>query len=307
MNAALIEAGLSAEYPFEDRFLELPAGRMHYLDEGPRDAPPLLFVHGNPTWSFAWRRLVRAFRGELRCVAADHIGCGLSDKPQDWSYRLADHVGNLERLVLALDLRDLTLVMHDWGGAIGMGVARLHPGRIARLVLLNTAAFPGPAPLRIRACRAPIVGRFLVRRLNAFSGLAPRMAVARALGAPARAGMLLPYRSYADRVGIDAFVRDIPLAPGHPSWAELERIDRSLAQFRDRPACIVWGERDFCFTPAFRAQWQTRLPAAEVHPIANAGHWVFEDAPEELERILRAFLARHPIRAARPAASVPAP
>lgn len=286
-------ASIADEYPFESHHLQVEAGRLHYLDEGPKDAAPLLCVHGNPTWSFTFRHLVRAFRDERRLVVPDHIGCGLSDKPQDWSYRLSDHIDNLEALVLALDLHHITLVLHDWGGAIGMGLAGRHPDRIARLVILNSAAFLSDrVPLRIRVCRAPILGRFLVRRLNAFAGLAPRMALAdpKRLSSAARRGLLLPYDSYANRVAIDAFVADIPLSQTHPSYAALSEIDRSLILFQGRPTLILWGERDFCFTPHFRAQWQARFPDARVVPIADAGHYVLEEAPAIVERELRRFL-----------------
>jgi haloalkane dehalogenase len=256
-------------------------------------------LHGNPTWSFTYRHLVKAFAGELRAIAPDHIGCGLSDKPQGWSYALQDHVDNLERLVLALDLERITLVVHDWGGAIGMGLARAQPERIARLVVLNSAAFLGPVPWRIRLCRMPVLGEWLVRRANAFAGLAPRMALAdpRRLSASARAGLLLPYDSYEHRVGVWSFVRDIPTRPTHRSHATVAAIDASLDVLRARPTCIVWGERDFCFTPRFRAEWQRRFPDAEVHALADVGHYVLEEAPARVEACLRGFFERHPLAA----------
>ena len=128
-EAERICAPFRDEYPFEQNFFKTRAGALHFLDEGPRDAAPILCVHGNPTWSFYYRRLVREFRENSRVIAPDHIGCGLSEKPQNWSYRLADHVANLEELVLGLDLRRITLVVHDWGGAIGCGVAVRNPER----------------------------------------------------------------------------------------------------------------------------------------------------------------------------------
>jgi len=298
MPPAAIDGALRAEYPFEARYLDVGAGSLHYLDEGPRgsDGGALLMLHGNPTWSFYYRSLIQAFSPSHRCVVPDHLGCGLSDKPQDWRYDLAGHIANLERLVEALDLRRITLVLHDWGGPIGMGFARRHPERIARLVVMNTAAFPSArCPLRIRVCRTPGIGPFLVRRLNAFAGMAPRMAVAHRLSDTARRGLGLPYDSFAHRVAIARFVRDIPLTPAHPSYAEIEAIGAALPRFAGLPTCIVWGERDFCFTPAFREEWQRRFPAAEVHPLARAGHWLLEDAPSEVAAILRAFLDAHPL------------
>ena len=291
------DASFAREYPFAPHFLDVDGGAMHYVDEGPRDAPPLLFLHGNPTWSFYFRRLIRAFSGEFRAVAPDHIGCGLSDKPQSWCYTLAAHVANVERLVLALDLRRITLVVHDWGGAIGMGLARRHPDRIARLVISNTAAFVDDhVPFRIRVCRAPWLGPLLVRRLNAFAGLAPRLALAdpRKLASSAKAGLLLPYDSFANRVALAAFVRDIPLSVQHPSFPELAAIDGAIETFRDRPACIVWGERDWCFTTEFLDEFQRRFPHAETLRLPDAGHYVFEDAAEPILARVKEFLARLP-------------
>ncbi|MFN0009462.1 MAG: alpha/beta fold hydrolase [Planctomycetota bacterium] len=291
IHARIVEAGLAEEYPFASRFLDVDGGRMHYVDEGPRDAAPVLMLHGNPTWSFLYRRLVKALSGEHRCVAPDHIGCGLSDKPQDWRYDLVGHIENVEKLVLALDLRDLTLVVHDWGGPIGLGFARRHPERVARVVITNTAAFPGPAPLRLRVCRAPWIGPFLVQRLNAFAGTAPTLAVQRPLSATARAGFALPYRKAADRIAVARFVQDIPLSPKDRSWAELAEIEASLDGLRTRPLCILWGERDFVFTPAFREEWQKRLPKVEVHRLEEAGHWLYEDEPTQVERLIGAFVS----------------
>lgn len=301
ISPRIIEAGLQQEYPFASHWIEVDGGRMHYVDEGPKDGTPLLMVHGNPTWSFFYRQLIKAFSSEYRCVALDHIGCGLSDKPQDWRYDLVGHIQNLERLVLELDLREITLVVHDWGGPIGLGFARRHPERIARLVIMNTAAFVGPMPLSLRVGRMPALGPFLIRRLNAFAGLAPRLAVVRPLSKAARAGYALPYRRAADRVAIARFVQDIPLSPEDPSWRELETIEDSLERYRALSACIVWGERDFVFTPWFRAEWQRKLPPAAVCTIVDAGHWLLEDEPGQAEGFLRTFL-RTPLGVALPLA-----
>lgn len=280
-------------YPFSSRFTGPEGRRQHYLDEGPRRDATLLLVHGNPTWSFYWREVVRTFRETHRVVAPDHLGCGLSDKPQDWSYRLSDHVANLERLVLELDLRGITLAVHDWGGAIGMGVAIRHPERFARLVVLNTAAFPSPRiPFRIAICRWPVLGPLAVRGLNAFALAATATATERGLDPAVRDGLLFPYDSWASRVAILRFVQDIPMRPSHPSWSALLEIERGLERLRDRPMLVVWGERDWCFTPAFREEWQRRFPAAEAHALEEAGHYVLEDAGEQVIAYMRTFLGR---------------
>jgi haloalkane dehalogenase len=292
-------AGLEDEYPFASHLLDLDGVALHYLDEGPRDGEPLLFVHGNPTWSFTWRHLIRRFSDRYRCVAPDHIGCGLSDKPGDYPYRLERHIQNLERLVGHLGLERITLVVHDWGGPIGLGFAGRHPERVVRLAILNTAAFPGPAPLRIRFCRTPLLGALAVRGLNAFAGLATVMAVEdRTRMTPTvRRGYLAPYSGWATRIATLRFVEDIPLDPSHPSWGTLQSVEAGLARLRDKPACLMWGERDWCFTPAYRQGFQQRLPQARVHRAERAGHYVVEDAREDVLRWLEAFLDDHPLPA----------
>ena len=276
-------APLAAEYPFTPRFHAQPhAGAtilQHFVDEGPRTPEATLFVHGNPSWSFAFRRAVRELSGVRRCVALDHIGCGLSDKPGDFAYTLESHVANLERLVLTLGLERIHLVVHDWGGPIGLGFARRHPQRIARLTLTNTAAFPldGALPLRLAACRWPVFGALAIRGLNAFARGATWMAVARPLAPAVKRGYLLPYDSWANRIATHEFVRDIPLAPGDAAFAELAAIERDLALFRDRPVEFLWGARDFVFTPKFLAEWRRHFPAAPVTLWEDAGHYLFED------------------------------
>jgi len=274
-------------YPFRSHELAIGAHALHYIDEGPRDSAPLLLVHGNPTWSFYWREVIQRFRSRRRVVALDHLGCGLSDKPQDWPYRLEDHIANLERLVLSLDLKRITLGVHDWGGAIGFGFAARHPDRIERLVILNTAAFRSRAlPRRIALCRIPLLGAIVVRGLNGFARAAAFMTTTRPLPQEIRQGYLAPYGSWRDRIAVHRFVQDIPLVPTHPSYDTLLSVERGLPQFRDRPALILWGERDWCFTPAFREEWQRQLPAAQVHAFPGAAHYVLEDARQEaLERL----------------------
>lgn len=287
----------AAEYPFEPRFLDVGGASLHYVDEGPRDADPILFVHGNPTWSFLWRKLIASFSARLRCVAPDHIGCGWSDKPEDYPYTLEQHVANLVKLVETLDLKRITLVVHDWGGAIGMGLATRFPERIARLVVMNTAAFTGgKAPLRIRVCRTPLFGALAVRGFNAFAAAARLMATEKrgGLQGAAAAGMLAPYSNWKERIATLRFVEDIPLAKSHPTWATLEAIERGLTKLADKPMCIVWGLRDWCFTPWYLEQWRARFPEAQVHVAENAGHWISEDEPDQVRAWLEAFFAAHP-------------
>lgn len=284
------------EFPFASQFVELDGLKYHYVDEGAGET--LLLVHGNPTWSFAWRHLIRAFQTGYRVVAVDHIGCGLSDKPQRYAYRLGQHIDNLSRFVETLNLNRVTLVAHDWGGAIGMGAAARMPERFARFVLLNTAAFRARRiPWRIAVCRIPVLGALAVRGLNLFARGALRMAVAKheRMTPAVRAGYLYPYNNWHNRVAILRFVQDIPRTASHASYATLVDVERGLEQFRDAPVLLVWGDRDWCFDLEFLEEFQRRFPNAESKIVADAGHYVFEDAHEQIIPRIADFLAAHPL------------
>jgi cis-3-alkyl-4-acyloxetan-2-one decarboxylase len=268
--------------------------RMHYLDEGPRDGIPLVMCHGNPTWSFYYRTLIPELSKTYRVIVPDHVGCGLSDKPQEYPYRLEQHIRNLEALIAHLDLNDIVLVVHDWGGAIGMGAATRLPERVARFVIFNTSAFYLPAiPALLHLARSPGLGAFMLRGLNAFAGLAvwlamgDRSRMTRAI----RSGYLAPYDSWHNRIAIYRFVQDIPVRPTHPTRATVDAIDAGLAQFRDHPMLIMWGAKDWVFTVRdFLAGWRARFPGAVVHVFEDAGHYVVEDAHPRILPLMLKFL-----------------
>jgi haloalkane dehalogenase len=281
-----------ALYPFTSRFLEVDGGAMHYLDEGV--GPPIVMLHGNPTWSFYFRELVKGLRDQFRVIVPDHIGCGLSAKPRQYPYTLSQHIENVTQLIEHLDLNDVTLAVHDWGGAIGFGWAVGSPERISRLVVFNTAAFlGGRMPFRIRVCRWPVVGEIAILGLNGFARAALRMATARPerMTAAVRHGYLQPYVRPAHRIAQLCFVRDIPAHPGVPSYPVVREIEGRLAALRNKPMLICWGMKDWCFTPKFLDEWVRRFPEAEVHRFADAGHYVVEDAHERILPIVRRFLS----------------
>ncbi|PRP98272.1 Haloalkane dehalogenase [Enhygromyxa salina] len=285
-------------YPFAEHWLELEPGvRMHYVDEGPRDGPVVVMLHGNPTWSFYWRRLIKALAPTHRVIAPDHIGCGKSDKPDDerYPYTITRRIADVERLVESLALRDLTLMVHDWGGMIGMGWAHRHPELVTRLVLLNTAAFGLPPTKRMPAslwlARNTGLGAVLVRGFNAFARGATRLCVTRRpLPAEIREALCAPYDSWDNRRAVLRFVQDIPLRPGDPGFELLGEVGDALGQFDDRPTLICWGLRDFVFDEHFLRVWEQKLPSADVHRFADSGHYVLEDAGEEIEGLVLRFL-----------------
>jgi len=288
--------GLESEYPFEARHVTVTGARMSYLDEGSGEV--LLFVHGNPTWSFAWRKFFPEITRTRRAVAVDHIGCGLSDKPQAYDYSLEQRIAALCEFITQLDLQQITLVAHDWGGAIGMGAAGRLPERFSRFVLMNTGAFRfDRMPLRIAVCRIPFLGTFALRGLNAFSRAALTMALEKRdrMTRSVREGYLAPYSSWKNRVAVNAFVKDIPLRPSHRSWQTLLTVEEGLLQFQAHPMLLLWGERDWCFTTDFLDEFEQRYPQAETLRIPDAGHYVFEDAHEEIIPRLIRFLDDHPL------------
>ncbi len=283
-------------YPFQARSLNLGALRYNYLDEGQGEV--LLMLHGNPTWSFYYRNLVLGLRDKYRCVVPDHIGCGFSEKPFKYNYTLSQHIENLETLVDSLQLKNITLVLHDWGGAIGMGFAVRNPEKIARIVVFNTAAFLSDhIPASINFCRLPVLGSIAILLCNAFMrGAFARACVHRErLTEKVREGYLAPYNTYANRIGILRFIQDIPIHPGIPSYPVVKSIQENLHQFNDRPMLIIWGKQDFCFNDHFLQRWKEYFPEAEVHELQDAGHYVVEDAHERIVPWMQDFIQEHPL------------
>lgn len=289
---------MKALYPFTGKFLDRDGLRYHYLDEG--SGEPVVMLHGNPTWSFYYRNLVQALSGDYRTIVPDHIGCGLSDKPGDdrYDYTLKSRVDDLERLLdhLGIDSR-ITLVVHDWGGMIGMAFASRHPERIRRLVVLNTGAFHLPKskrfPLALRICRDNELNTFLVRGLNLFSGVASLIGCKRKpMNGPLRRAYRAPYNSWENRIATLRFVQDIPLRPGDKAYDIVSEVQNGLHRFRKLPMLICWGELDFVFDRHFLAEWRKHFPEAEVHSFPDCGHYILEDAAEEVIPLIKKFLAR---------------
>ena len=284
-------------YPFRSHYHNVNGFRMHYLDEGRGES--ILFVHGNPTWSFYWRNLVIPLRKNYRCIAVDHIGCGLSDKPVEKAYpfTLQRRMDDLCELIGRLNMKNITLVAHDWGGAIGMGAACQLPERFSRFVLMNTGAFLSTrCPLRIRACHTPFLGRLAVQGLNAFAVAATTMTISnrKNMTREVRAGLLAPYNTWANRLAVYRFVQDIPLSRKHPSYATLLNVEQQLPVFCGKPVLLLWGMQDWCFTPDFLKRFLQFFPDAETHRFDDAAHYIVEDIPERVASTIEEFLKNHP-------------
>jgi haloalkane dehalogenase len=295
------------DYPFTPRRIEVRPGiTLACLDEGPRDGEVLVLLHGNPSWSYYWRRLVLALRDRYRVIVPDHIGMGQSDAPDDaadaaprYDYTLASRIEDLDAVLAALDVHGpLSLIVHDWGGMIGLGWAQAAPARIRRLVLTNTATFPLPAskplPPALAFGRNSALAAALIRGANAFAGVAARVGVAHAMPADVRRAYLAPYDSWAHRIATLRFVQDIPLADGDRAFALVKTVGDALGQYADRPILLGWGLRDFVFDQRILDVYRRAWPRAEVHAHADAGHYVLEDAHATLVPAIRAFLDRHP-------------
>lgn len=287
---------MSGPYPFKSHQFDRGNGiRLHYLDEG--SGEPVVMVHGNPSWSFYYRNLALALRGTHRVIVPDHIGCGLSDKPGDeeYEYTLESRVADLEALLDSLEVKGgITLVVHDWGGAIGFAYATRYPERIKRLVVLNTAAFLKPGtktmPLSLSLVRSTPLGTFLVRGLNAFSVGASIVGCKRnPMSSEARRWYRKPYDSWKSRIATLRFVQDIPLGPGDRAWSRMAETESRLFMLRDKPMLVCWGMKDFVFDHHFLEEWERRFPDAEVHRFEDCGHYILEDAAAEVVPLIEAF------------------
>lgn len=284
-------------YPFASHYLDRNGLKLHYLDEGTGD--PVVMLHGNPTWSYYYRNLVGALRDRYRCIVPDHIGCGFSDKPQPprYNYSLASRVADLTALIDHLGLREnVNLVMHDWGGMIGMAWAARHVPAIRRLVLMNTAAFRMPKakrmPLRLWVARNTRLGAWLIRSRNLFCRHAANVCVTRRpLPPDVREWYLKPYDSWDNRVAVLKFVQTIPLKETDPGFEIIAETEAAMPKLAGTPTLICWGMKDFVFSPEFLAEWERLMPHAEVHRFADAGHYVLEDAAEDVIPLIDRFLS----------------
>jgi cis-3-alkyl-4-acyloxetan-2-one decarboxylase len=282
------------QFPYGSNYLTLGDHQLHYIDEGGEQNETILMLHGNPTWSYYYRSLIEAFKSTHRVVVPDHLGMGKSSKPQNYSYVLKNHIENILTLIDFLKLKKITLVVHDWGGAIGFGVMKERPELFKRVIVLNTAAFLSQRiPKRIKLCHSKNFGEWLVRKFNLFAWPATFMTTKRKLTSEEKTAYLAPYDNYENRIAVARFVQDIPLTENHPSYSKLKEIDQFLAEV-NIPMLIAWGGRDFCFDQVFFEEWVRRFPHAHAYWFKNAGHYILEDIPEVVIDLTKKFLVAHP-------------
>lgn len=289
---------LDTLFPFKRNYLDRNGNKLHYVNEG--QGEPVVMVHGNPSWSFYYRNIVVALSANHQCIVPDHIGCGLSDKPDDagYDYTLNNRIDDLEALLDHLELKqNITLIVHDWGGMIGMGFAARHPERIKKLVILNTGAFHlpegKPFPWALSVCRNTLLGTVLVRGFNAFSSIASYVGVKRGpMPKAVRHAYVAPFNSWANRISTLRFVQDIPLKVGDRNYQLVSEIAAALEQFKSLPMMICWGLQDFVFDRHFLDEWRRRFPDAKVHEFTDCGHYILEDASDQVVEHIREFMAQ---------------
>jgi pimeloyl-ACP methyl ester carboxylesterase len=278
-DPAALPAEVKALYPFEVQGWTTPDGVMRFVDHGPRAGQPVVLLHGNPSWSFLWRDLILALAAKgFRVIAPDHLGMGLSARP-DRFLRLDDRIRAVQGLVDHLGLKQFHLGVHDWGGAIGFGLATRMPERVGRILVTNTGAFLSDRiPARIALCRAPVIGRLIAQHLDGFAWPATWMAVEKPLPKAVKAGFLAPYGSIARRKAVADFVADIPMEADHPTRPVLAAVEAALPDLRGKPMLLLWGLRDFCFDRSFLEGFERRFPGAQKRLFPEAGHYVLEDS-----------------------------
>lgn len=280
---------LGNHYPYKSHFKAVNGHQLHYVDEG--SGPVIIMVHGNPSWSIYWSKLIDELKSKYRVIAIDHIGCGFSEKPTDYSYTLEQRIEDLSSLVEQLELSEYSLFVHDWGGAIGMGLAQKDPSKVKSLVVFNSAAFfSANIPKRIAMCRWPVFGKLAIQGFNAFAGAAVHMATNKGFSRSLRKAYVAPYNSFNNRRATFEFVKDIPMEEEHPTRPVIDKIEAELPKFSKHPLLLIWGDKDWCFDASFLKTWKTKFPNAQVLNLKDSGHYVVEDGFDDYLPTLNKFL-----------------
>lgn len=290
--------GFEDLFPFDSHFLDINGHALHYIDKG--QGKPVLMVHGNPTWSFYFRHLIQALSKNFRTIAPDHIGCGFSDKPDanTYHYTLESRVKDLDSLISQLNINEkISLVLHDWGGMIGLAWAVDHLDRIDKIVITNTSGFslPKDKKLPFRLWLIKYIRLFAVPAvlgLNVFAKGALYLASVTTLPENVKKGLVEPYNSWKNRIATLKFVQDIPISEKDQSYAMVDHVDQNLKKLDESALMFLWGAKDFVFDLSFLEEFKTRFPRAQTHVFHDAGHYLFEDKPDETSRLIEIFLSQ---------------
>jgi len=288
--------GFENLYPFSSNFMNINGHDLHYIDKG--EGKPVLMIHGNPTWSFYFRGLIQSLSKDFRTIALDHIGCGFSDKPdaKTYKYTLESRVKDLDSLITSLKINEkINLVLHDWGGMIGLAWAVDHPDKIDKIIITNTSGFflPKEKQFPLALWLIKYIKFFAIPAvlgLNVFAKGALFLGSKTKLSTHAKKGLVEPYNSWKNRIATLKFVQDIPLTPNDQSYDLVNHVDQNLKKLDQDSLLFLWGAKDFVFDLAFLNEFKSRFPRAVTHVFHDAGHYLFEDKPEESCRLIQAFL-----------------
>lgn len=295
-NKILSTQGFEDIYSYEPNYYKINGFDMHYIDKG--KGKPVLMLHGNPTWSFYFRNLIDKLSLEFRTIVPDHIGCGFSDKPgvKDYNYTLKNRVSDLTKLIEHLDIKEkIILIVHDWGGMIGLAWALDNLSMIEKIIITNTSGFLLPATKKF-PLRLWLIKHFMpfaipaVLGFNLFSFGALYIAAKNRLSKKVKKGLTAPYNSWDNRIATLKFVQDIPLTQADESYNIVKYVDENLFKIKAFPILFLWGLKDFVFDKKFLNEWKKRLPDAEYHIFKNSGHYIFEDKPKETILLIENFL-----------------
>jgi acyl-CoA synthetase (AMP-forming)/AMP-acid ligase II/pimeloyl-ACP methyl ester carboxylesterase len=277
--------------PFQSRFVTVAGHRMHYIDEG--SGLVVLCLHGNPTWSFLYRNVIRELRDSFRLIAPDFLGCGLSDRTPGIRFKAIDRINQLEEFVDALGLKKFCMLMHDWGGPLGTGFMLRRLDSIERIIYLNTTLTETESlPPIIKLAAFPIIGRALTRHTATFVKLTTSMGAHKRLTPDVKEGYLAPYINRKQRDAIWDFVDDIPFDFSHPTYSQMVDIAAGLPDVARKPVKIIWGLRDPCFHREMLSKVAAHFPQAEILEIADASHLVLDDAPQIAIPAIKEFFSR---------------
>jgi len=288
--------GFEDLYPFDSNFLNINGHDLHYIDKG--KGKPVIMVHGNPTWSFYYRNLIATLSKDFHCIAPDHIGCGFSDKPstKTYNYTLKSRVKDLDTLISHLNINEkINLILHDWGGMIGLAWAVDNPDKIDKIIITNTSGFflPEEKQLPFQLWLIKYIKFFgvpAVLGLNAFAKGALYLAARSKLSKKIKKGLVEPYNSWKNRIATLKFVQDIPISKKDQSYTIVDHVDQNLKQLDESALMFLWGAKDFVFDLTFLNEFRRRFPRTETHVFHDAGHYLFEDKPDETTRLIQAFL-----------------